>query len=74
MGNKIDLPNREVSKEEAEEFAKKNSLPYFESSAKEGININEAFERVVNDAYKAHGASEGDRVNINDKIDQNNGE
>ena len=52
VGNKFDSENRVVSKEEAEKLAKEYNLPYFESSAKLGINIKEAFSKVVNDAYK----------------------
>ena len=42
FGNKCDiLEKREVEEEQAEEFAKTNNLTYFETSAKENININE---------------------------------
>ena len=59
FGNKCDMPNREVSKEEAEEFAKNNKIPYIETSAKLKININEGFSIVANDAYKKYGISIG---------------
>ena len=65
MGNKIDFGTREVSKEEAEEFANKNGYPYFESSAKLDKNIKEAFSKVVNDAYKKYGTKEGGTLDIN---------
>ena len=52
FGNKCDLPERQVTKEEAEIFAKQNNLPYFETSAKEKININEGFGKIANEAYK----------------------
>lgn len=35
IGNKIDLPDRTVTKEEAELFALQNNVQYFETSAKE---------------------------------------
>ncbi|KAJ6252499.1 ras-like protein [Anaeramoeba flamelloides] len=48
MGNKSDLENdRIVSRKEAEEFSKKNSLSYFETSAKSGKNIQESIQEVV---------------------------
>jgi len=52
LGNKCDLDNkREVSKEEAEQFAKENNLKYFETSAKNNINIKEGFEEIANKIY-----------------------
>ena len=59
FGNKCDLQNREVSKEEAEKFAKKNNIPYIETSAKLKLNINEGFSIVANDAYKKFGFAYG---------------
>ena len=44
IGNKIDLEDkREVTFEEGENFAKENNLLFFETSAKNGNNINEIF-------------------------------
>ena len=59
FGNKCDMPNREVSKEEAEEFAKQTKIPYIETSAKLGTNIDEGFSHVINDAYSKFGGSAG---------------
>ena len=59
IGNKIDLENkREVSYEEGKNFAEENDLLFFETSAKEGNNIQEIFVQSA--------------TNILDKI--NNGE
>ena len=48
IGNKIDLENRVVEKEEAENFAKENDLQYFEISVKENIDnqINDMFVKI----------------------------
>ena len=48
VGNKYDLiEEREVLYEEAKQYADEHSLPYIETSAKEGININELFESSI---------------------------
>ena len=52
FGNKCDLTDRQVTVEEAVDFAKKNNIIYFETSAKNKININEGIEKIANDAYK----------------------
>ena len=46
-GNKIDLSNREVKKEEGEELAKKEGIQFFEVSAKTDENIKNMFYNVV---------------------------
>jgi len=44
VGNNCDLANeRKVSIEEAEEFAKKNNMKFFEASPKEGTNVMNYF-------------------------------
>jgi len=49
VGNKSDLAaGRAVSKEKAETYAAKElEVTYFETSAKEGVNVQEAFMRLV---------------------------
>ncbi len=42
LGNKIDLPRR-VTTEQAQEFAREMKCDYLETSAKENINVEEAF-------------------------------
>ena len=65
FGNKCDMEKREVTKEEAENYAKFNNLIYFETSAKNKININEGFQRVANEAYKKYGKKTG--IDLEDK-------
>ena len=48
-GNKIDLENREVKKEEGEEFAKKERIRFFEVSAKTEENVKNMFYNVICD-------------------------
>ena len=49
VGNKIDLSERIISKEEGNDFAQKNGLLFVETSSKDGININTPFENLSND-------------------------
>jgi len=48
VGNKIDMKEeRKVLKEDGEKLAGEYCFPFVETSAKEGININETFEDLV---------------------------
>ena len=48
-GNKIDIPEEEriVKTEDGQKIADEFNLTFFETSAKDGINVNEAFESLV---------------------------
>ena len=59
-GNKIDL-NRSISFEEANNFANNNDLIYCETSSKNGINVESAFEKVTIDII--------DRINRKHKFE-----
>ena len=49
VGNKIDdVQNKKVLENEGEELARKHGMMFIETSAKEKIGVNEAFEEVVN--------------------------
>lgn len=56
IGNKCDLPNeeRKVEKSKGEEFAKKFGIKFYECSAKENINVNEAFDDLLHQMYEIH--------------------
>ena len=48
IGNKIDLEDaREINKSVAEKFAKDNNYKYFETSAKTGEGVDDAFREIV---------------------------
>lgn len=49
IGNKSDVENRGVAKEEAEEFAQEYKMKYFETSAKTGKNVAKIFEELAKD-------------------------
>ena len=51
VGNKIDL-DRNVSRKDAEEYAKKKGFLYFETSAKTGKGVVNAFKNLAVEIYK----------------------
>ena len=53
IGNKSDLEDqRVVSKEEGKEFAEINGMEFFETSAKENFQVQEAFIQLTRDVIK----------------------
>ena len=54
VGNKCDISDKErkVSIEEGQGKADEFKIPFFETSCKDGININEVFEKLVEDILK----------------------
>ena len=52
VGNKCDLPNRTVTKEEGEALAAKYGIPFYEVSAKTKANVAEAFEHITKDVQE----------------------
>ena len=54
VGNKCDLEDkRDVTKEKAESFSKKYKINFLETSAKDGINVNEVFELLISEILKS---------------------
>jgi Ras-related protein Rab-2A len=47
IGNKCDLPNREVSYNMAMDYARHNNFGFLEVSAKTGTNVNSSFNCLV---------------------------
>ena len=63
VGNKTDPKDkREVTTEEGEKFAKDNGVKFFETSAKDGTNVNEAFELLATEI-----ASDVEKISIKNK-------
>ena len=57
LGNKIDVEEnkRMISSKRAMTFCQsKGGIPYFETSAKEAVNVEQAFEGVSNSAVLDH--------------------
>eukprot|EP01017_Pseudomicrothorax_dubius_P046204 TRINITY_DN8107_c0_g1_i2.p1 TRINITY_DN8107_c0_g1~~TRINITY_DN8107_c0_g1_i2.p1 ORF type:complete len:220 (+),score=58.43 TRINITY_DN8107_c0_g1_i2:74-733(+) len=61
IGNKKDLRATDLAEqvrvEDAEEFAKKNGLMYVETSAKENLDVEKAFDTLVKEIYQQKKAS-----------------
>ena len=68
-GNKIDLKNRMITKEDGEEMAESFGTKYFEVSAKTGEGINEMFEAL---ALSVANASNDYIHEAKDNVDLNN--
>jgi len=51
LGNKIDLENHAINSKRAMHWCQsKNNIPYFETSAKEAINVEQAFQTIAKNA------------------------
>jgi len=47
VGNKVDLPHREIEYQDAKDFCGARNLKYMETSSLDGHNVEEAFKRLV---------------------------
>ena len=71
FGNKCDMiDNREVEEEDALAFAKSYNLEYFETSAKENININQGLKIVIQKAYEKSGSTLGVDLEVKKNQDE----
>ena len=54
IGNNIDIEKEKwtITSEEGKEFAQKNNLVYFETSAKTKYGINEAVSYIIEEVYR----------------------
>ena len=66
VGNKIDLPNREISNEEASSLANKYNCKFYEVSALLGTNVNEIFNSMATDIYRGKNKSDNMIKDINE--------
>ena len=79
VGNKIDLENREVSNEEAVNYAKMKDILYFETSARTGFGIKEVFQQLYQDIYtlfknsKSNNDDGSGNIELNNKKDKKKG-
>ena len=64
VGNKCDLANeRKVTIEDGEKKARNYNIKFFESSAKDGTNVNELFFYLANEIYQDDKTKEKDNKN-----------
>ena len=68
--NKIDKDNRVISTDEGTKFSKEIGYPFFETSAKDGTNIDECFDCLIKQIYNNYINSPVNDDNI--KISNNN--
>ena len=59
VGNKIDLPNRAVSPDKGEELAQSYGMPYFQVSVKNGDNMDNFFNTIVDKLQNKAGPKAG---------------
>jgi len=78
LGNKCDLHDRrQVSEQKAKVWCKgKNNIPYFETSAKEAVNVDQAFQVIAQEALKQESVQDPiyipDSIDVNKKTEQSN--
>ena len=64
VGNKSDLENRKITFEKGKEFANLHGMKFFETSAKENKNVEEAFKEMTKDIINS-------KNKVNEKINSN---
>ena len=67
VGNKIDLIEREIKTEEADEYCRELGYKYFETSARTGENVNQTIKYLVKEVLKI-------KLNNNQIIQNNTGQ
>eukprot|EP01052_Picozoa_sp_SAG31_P019147 SAG31_NODE_1385_length_8573_cov_27.673118_10_plen_86_part_00 len=70
LGNKSDLENRQVTQKRAQSWcSSKGDIPYFETSAKDNTNVEQAFMEIAKNALKQESEEDLDiptLVNVGD--------
>ena len=64
VGNKVDKPDRVITKEEGWKFSKDYNMELFESSAKVNQNVNEVFNYLIGEILKVKEGKNKNRNNI----------
>ena len=69
IGNKIDLPNRVISNEEATNLAREYNCNFLEVSAYTGANVEEIFFNLTSSIYKSKQKKQAEKM---DYLEENN--
>ena len=72
VGTKCDILDREVTEEEGKKLADELGVKYFETSAKTGYNVNEAYNFLIKDIFDNYKDFERKKIELkkDDKIDK----
>ncbi len=66
VGNKCDMENRDVTKEEGDNLAKEYGLKYFETSALNNFNVNTTFDFIANEIIELKGKATRNNIQSNE--------
>ncbi len=69
LGNKIDMEERQVKPSEGKSWCDENKMPYFETSAKDAINVDVAFTAAVRRVMELEDYLDSHRPVHNDTVD-----
>ena len=72
VGNKIDLPNRVITNEEATKLAREYDCNFLEVSALVGTNVNEIFNSLTSSIYQAHKKHKSEKMEFNEESNNTN--
>ena len=64
VGNKCDLSNRRITEEEGKKLADELDAKFFETSAKTGYNVNEAYNFLIRDIFDNYKDFEKNKIEI----------
>lgn len=73
VGNKCDVDNRDVSKEEGDTLSKEFGIKYFETSALNNLNIEETFNYLASDIIRIKDVKEGGDAQVNNSVNLDSG-
>ena len=78
VGNKIDIPERQVTRAEGQNFAREKQMLFIEASAKTRDGVKQAFDEVTHKIYEtpelwSSGGGGGGGVRVSDDADLDDG-